>query len=108
MAYPRRVIADEQVEYKAGENIYFNYIFIFSVWKDSDFEKCGLSFSDGQGLDLSPFLEIPDNFTLTALDEEKGTVLSGEDNQAFGENAVIGAALKIQLMPFTQPYLERI
>jgi hypothetical protein len=90
LAFPRRVIADENIEYKVGEEINFNYVYIFSVQKDSDFETCRLVFSDGQRVSLSVQLEGSAPSDDSALTEEKGTVLSGENNQAYGKNAIVG------------------
>jgi hypothetical protein len=90
LTFPRRVIADENVEYKVGEEINFHYVYIYSVLRDADFETCHLIFSDGQRVNLSPKLEGFESPEETALPEEKGVVLSGDDNRAFGESAVVG------------------
>ncbi|MFC1997496.1 tail fiber domain-containing protein [Chloroflexota bacterium] len=90
LAFPRRVIADEEVEYKVGEVINFEYVYIYSVLSSSDIGTCSLTFSDGQVVGLSHLIEKSKELDSTAIPEVKGTVLSGEDNNAYGENAVIG------------------
>ncbi len=89
LVFPRRVIADEHIEYKAGEKLNYDYVYIFSVLDEADFATCDLTFSDGQSVNLASILEVPADFSSTTQSEEKGTVLSGEDNLAFGENSVV-------------------
>lgn len=90
LAFSRRIISDEHVENKTGEDIDFNYVYTYYILREIDFATCDLIFSDGQKLNLSQFIANTEDFRSTAQPEEKGTVLSGENNQTYGENAVIG------------------
>jgi len=94
LVFPRRVIASENVEYKYGEEIDFNYVYIYSISKNTDFETCQLVFADDQRANIFLLLENFDLLDEPAQPEEKGIVLSGEDNMAFGENAVVGGGAK--------------
>jgi hypothetical protein len=89
LVFPRREIADENVQYEVGEVINFNYIYIYSVSDNTDFKTCKLVFSDGQTVKLASMIQDKSDFDSIIQFEDKGVVLSGEENQARGENAVV-------------------
>jgi hypothetical protein len=89
LVFPRREIADENVEYKIGEVINFNYIYIYSVSDNTDFKTCKLVFSDGQTIKLASKIQVSRSIDSIIQFEDKGVVLSGEENQAQGDNAVV-------------------
>ncbi len=88
----RRIIVNEDVLYKSGEELDFDYIYFYRVPQEMDFEGCNLIFSDGQRLSLTPIAQ-PAELTVRESDEQ-GVVLSGKDNQAFGEEAVVAGGTR--------------
>ena len=94
LAFPRREIADETVEYIVGEVINFHYIYIYSVSDNTNFKTCNLVFSDGQAVMLAPRIEVKNDPDSLPKFEDNGVVLSGEENQASGENAVVAGGIQ--------------
>lgn len=88
----RPILTNDEVEYRADFEFEYIYELIYRIPRQTNFSQLWLAFDGQTAIDMLPFLQSTISSGLAdlyATSEPAGTVLSGLDNLAYGEQSVV-------------------
>lgn len=89
VAEAQRIIEDDQVNYKVGEDVSFMNVYFFEVPANGNFQKFELQVPDSQRIPVGQIVEVPDKISEDEIDLH-AVEAGGSQNSASAYHATIG------------------